>query len=245
MNNARDRAFSALSPFLFARTRLRTAPARWHSRPSTSRLKSLGNAFAARVALLPKWPPAELQLSNTITQGDGNRVQANSPSASSLSCPAAQIPYHTQKHECPMAIHAIQQSRHSFLSVRRGAKGRRTQMHLTIAELALHDGGLGVVSPTSEVQKVKRLPCLLQCSQMRSVTANRGFLLPASSTTMEKLAKHLSAWLTTFICVSLYIRIEADIIFLSKECLELHCRPIRIVCFKNDTVVSIKEIGYQ
>lgn len=111
MNNARDRAFSALSPFLFARTRLRTAPARWHSRPSTSRLKSLGNAFAARVALLPKWPPAELQLSNTITQGDGNRVQANSPSASSLSCPAAQIHITRRNTNALWAIHAIQHSR--------------------------------------------------------------------------------------------------------------------------------------
>ena len=162
MNNARDRAFSALSPFLFARTRLRTAPARWHSRPSTSRLKSLGNAFAARVALLPKWPPAELQLSNTITQGDGNRVQANSPSASSLSCPAAQIPYHTQKHECPMAIHAILHSRHRafFVCQALGATDKKAnELHNRRACSALQGiGGLG--PPTSEVQEVKRLHCL-------------------------------------------------------------------------------------
>ena len=39
-------------------------------------------------------------------------------------------------------------------------KQRMAQICLTTAELALHYGGLGAVSPTSEVQEVKRLHCL-------------------------------------------------------------------------------------
>lgn len=77
-----------------------------------------------------------------------------------------------------------------FLSVRRWVKQRMAQICLTTAELALHYGGLGAGSPTSEVQEVKRLhclpmqivlllPCLLQWFQTSSVPANRAFLLPA------------------------------------------------------------------
>ena len=47
-----------------------------------------------------------------------------------------------------------------FLSVRRWVKQRMAQICLTTAELALHYGGLGAGSPTSEVQEVKRLHCL-------------------------------------------------------------------------------------
>ena len=43
-------------------------------------------------------------------------------------------------------------------------KQRKKQIRLTTAELALHYGGLGAGPPTSEVQEVKRLHCLLvQC----------------------------------------------------------------------------------
>lgn len=127
--------------------------------------------------------------------------KANSPIASFVSCPATQI---TNTHR---NINALWRSmRYStaaigrFLSVRRWVKQRMAQICLTTAELALHYGGLGAGSPTSEVQEVKRLhclpmqivlllPCLLQWFQTSSVPANRAFLLPASSTAMAKSAK--------------------------------------------------------
>lgn len=89
--------------------------------------------------------------------------EANSPSASFMRYHAAQI---TNPHR---NINALWRSMRlsmvaigRFLSVRRWMKQRRKQICFTTAELALHYGGLGARSPTSEVQEVKRLHCLLQ-----------------------------------------------------------------------------------
>ena len=49
-----------------------------------------------------------------------------------------------------------------YFVLERQTKRRRFWTDFTTAELALHYGGLGAGPPTSKVQKVKRLPSLLQ-----------------------------------------------------------------------------------
>ena len=49
-----------------------------------------------------------------------------------------------------------------FFVLERQTRRRMSQRDFTTAELALHYRGLGAGPPTSKVQKVKRLPSLLQ-----------------------------------------------------------------------------------